>query len=240
MRTIIAKMETSKNFVITGISSGLGLALTRTLLQSGHQVQGCGRRPNPIPSAEAEQHGERYGYQQLDILDFEAVRDWVSAIQKQGPPIDFLIHNAAVIHENARLWEIDREQLNAVLQVNVMGTFNVLQAFLPGMLKEKRGMIITLSSGAGRMGISRISGYCASKWAVEGLTKSLADELPEGMAAFPISPGMVDTDMLRTNFGEEAAHCQKAEEWAEAAMPFILNLDASQNGESLTTPDTRP
>lgn len=232
-------MESGKHFVITGISSGLGLALTRNLLKAGHRVEGCGRRINPLPAGETAQYGERYRYRQLDIMDFEAVRDWAASVGKEGPPVDFLVHNAAVIHENAPLWEIDREQLNAVLDVNVMGTFNVLQAFLPGMLEAGQGTIITLSSGAGRFGIARISGYCASKWAVEGLTKSLAEELPEGMAAFPISPGMVDTDMLRTNFGEEAGGYQKADAWAEAAVPFFLNLNPGKSGESLTVPDTR-
>jgi NAD(P)-dependent dehydrogenase (short-subunit alcohol dehydrogenase family) len=232
-------MEYSKHFVITGISSGLGLALTRVFLKAGHHVHGCGRRANPLQGSEARQFEGRYSYRQLDIMDFEAVCDWASTIQEEGPAIDFLIHNAALIHNNANLWEIDRVQLNAVLQVNITGTFNVLQAFVPGMIKAGKGMIITLSSGAGRYGISRLSGYCASKWAVEGLTKSLAGELPKGMAAFPISPGMVDTDMLRNNFGEEAAHCPKPDRWAETAAPFILNLDTSKNGQSLTIPDTR-
>lgn len=232
-------MELKKHFVITGISSGLGLALARALLKAGHKVEGCGRRQDPIPASEADGYGNRYLYRQLDIMDFDAVCDWASDIQNPERPIDFLIHNAALIHTNANLWEIDREQLNNVLQVNVMGTFNVLQAFVPGMLSEGRGMIITLSSGAGRMGISQISGYCASKWAVEGLTKSLAEELPNGMAAFPMSPGMVDTDMLRRNFGEVAGNYQKADAWAEAAVPFILSLDPGQSGESITTPDTR-
>jgi len=232
-------METGKHFVITGISSGLGLALTRNLLKAGHRVEGCGRRKNPLPAGETAQHGERYSYRQLDIMNFEAACEWASRIARESPPVDYLVHNAAVIHENAPLWKIDREQLNAVLDVNVMGTFNILQAFLPGMLEAGQGTIITLSSGAGRFGIGRISGYCASKWAVEGLTKSLAEELPEGMAAFPISPGMVDTDMLRTNFGEEAGGYQKADAWAGAAVPFFLNLDSGKSGESLTVPDTR-
>lgn len=232
-------MESRKHFIITGISSGLGLALTRALLEAGHLVQGCGRRENPLPADESRQYGDRYTYRQLDIMDFKAVCEWASTIAREDPPINFLIHNAALIHGNAPLWEIDREQLEAVIQVNVMGTFNILQAFLPGMLEARQGMILTLSSGAGRFGIPQISGYCASKWAVEGLTKSLAEELPEGMAAFPMSPGMVDTDMLRTNFGEEAAEYQKADAWAQAAVPFILGLDPAASGESLTAPDTR-
>jgi NAD(P)-dependent dehydrogenase (short-subunit alcohol dehydrogenase family) len=158
---------------------------------------------------------------------------------KAETPIEFLIHNAAVIHENARLWEIDPGQLDKVIDVNIKGTFNVLQAFLPCMLKRRRGIIITLSSGAGSMGLPEISGYCATKWAVEGLTKSLAKELPDGMTAIPMSPGIIDTDMLRSNFGDEAGNFKGPTEWAKVAVPFILGLDSSRSGESATVPEPR-
>ena len=228
-------MSKQKTFVITGISSGLGLALTRELLRLGHRVHGCGRRADPL-GKDADRDGN-YHYRQIDIMDFDAVSAWASETGKDGT-IDFLIHNAAVIHENANLWEIDRKALRAVVDINITGTFHVLQAFLPFMLEKRHGMVATLSSGAGRHGFAKISGYCASKWAVEGLTKSLAQELPEGMAAFPVSPGMVDTDMLRTNFGEEAGNYQKADAWAQVAARFFLELEPGRSGESLTVPES--
>ena len=227
-------MGKTENIVITGITAGLGLGLAREFLQSGHRVWGCGRRADPLEGAGPAPG--RYAYRQLDILDRAALDSWVAEIEKEGAPIDFLIHNAAVIHPNANLWEIDREALEAVLDINIKGTFNVLQAFLPGMLKAQQGMLIALSSGAGRMGLPRISGYCASKWAVEGIMKSLAAELPEGMAAIPLSPGIVDTDMLRSSFGSSAAQHPKPDAWAKVAAPYILGLNASHNSQSLTVP----
>lgn len=229
-------MAKTKHLVITGITSGLGLALARLLLKNGHTVYGCGRRDDPLTPAEAEAFQGRYYFQQLDIMDFAACQSWAEKCQ-QSDAIDYLVHNAAAIHENANLWEMDREQMERVVDVNIKGSFNVLQAFLPGMLKQKQGVAITLSSGAGRMGIPKISGYCASKWAVEGMMKTLAEELPAPMAAIPMSPGIVDTDMLRTNFGEAAAQYQKPEDWATRAMPFILGLTREHNGESLTVPE---
>jgi NAD(P)-dependent dehydrogenase (short-subunit alcohol dehydrogenase family) len=229
-------MQDSRQFVITGVSSGLGLALARALLRDGHRVHGCGRRGDPLAAARAE-FGDRYTYRQLDILDAAAVRGWAADIEAGGAVIDFLIHNAAVIHADAPLWEIDATALDAVLDINIKGSFNVLRAFLPAMLKRGRGVLITLSSGAGRSGIPNISGYCASKWAVEGLTKSLAAELPDGMAAIPLSPGIVDTDMLRVNFGERAARYRGPEAWAQSAVPYILGLGAGENGQSLTVPE---
>jgi NAD(P)-dependent dehydrogenase (short-subunit alcohol dehydrogenase family) len=224
-----------KTFVITGITRGLGLALTRELLSRGHRVHGCGRGSDPLAGA-PQVDVAHYDFRQLDVTDREAVSRWATEVSGGEPCIDYLIHNAAVIHTNARLWEIDPRELDAVIDVNIKGTFTVLQAFLPVMLKQQHGMIITLSSGAGRQGLPEISAYCASKWAVEGLTKSLAAELPASMAAIPLSPGIVDTDMLRSTFGDKAADHQKTDTWAKIAANCILGLTTSQSGQSLTVP----
>lgn len=222
--------------VITGTTSGLGLALARYLLNDGHDINGCGRRGDPLTGHEYSEGGGSYTFRSFDILELKAVSEWAQMVCGNGKPVDILIHNAAVIHENANLWEIDRKRLEAVIDINIKGTFNVLQAFLPYMIRRKAGIIVTLSSGAGRIGIAKLSGYCASKWAVEGLTKCLAEELPGGMAAIPLSPGMVDTDMLRTNFGSSASNHPQPDEWAKVAAPFILSLTPDQNGKSLTVP----
>jgi NAD(P)-dependent dehydrogenase (short-subunit alcohol dehydrogenase family) len=76
-----------------------------------------------------------------------------------------------------------------------------------------------------------------SKWAIEGLTKALAEELPAGMAAVPLNPGVIDTDMLRSCWAEGAASYPKAEAWAKTAAPFILKLGAKQNGQSVSMGD---
>ena len=74
--------------------------------------------------------------------------------------------------------------------------------------------------------------YCASKWAIEGLTKALAEELPAGMAAVPLSPGIIDTAMLRQAWADGAAAYPSPEEWVKTAAPFILQLGPKDNGES--------
>jgi NAD(P)-dependent dehydrogenase (short-subunit alcohol dehydrogenase family) len=79
-----------------------------------------------------------------------------------------------------------------------------------------------------------VAPYCASKWAIEGLTKALAEELPEGMAAIPMNPGVIDTDMLRIAWAEGASAHRKADEWAKVAAPYILKLGPAENGRSVT------
>jgi NAD(P)-dependent dehydrogenase (short-subunit alcohol dehydrogenase family) len=78
--------------------------------------------------------------------------------------------------------------------------------------------------------------YCATKWGVEGLSQALAEELPKGMAAVAFNPGVIDTDMLRTAWGEEAGGYQDPASWARRAVPFLLNLKATDNGRPLTVP----
>jgi NAD(P)-dependent dehydrogenase (short-subunit alcohol dehydrogenase family) len=81
-----------------------------------------------------------------------------------------------------------------------------------------------------------VAPYCATKWAIEGLTQALAQELPPGMAAVPFNPGIIDTDMLHSSFGSSASGYPTPEEWAETAVPFLLRLESVDNGKPLTAP----
>jgi NAD(P)-dependent dehydrogenase (short-subunit alcohol dehydrogenase family) len=101
-------------------------------------------------------------------------------------------------------------------------------------------VIVNFSSGWGRSTDAEVAPYCATKWAIEGLTQSLAQELPSGMAAVPLNPGIIDTDMLRSTFGGTASSSYpRPGEWAKAAVPFLLKLGPSDNGKQLTAPVRR-
>jgi NAD(P)-dependent dehydrogenase (short-subunit alcohol dehydrogenase family) len=102
------------------------------------------------------------------------------------------------------------------------------------MVAAKRGVIVNLSSGWGRSVSPEVAPYCASKWAIEGLTKALAEELPAGMAAVPLNPGVIDTEMLRSCWAAAAAGYPKPEAWAKIAAPFILALGPKDNGRSVS------
>jgi len=113
----------------------------------------------------------------------------------------------------------------------------VIRHFVPEMIKAGKGVVVNFSSGWGRSVAVNEAPYCASKWAIEGLSKAMALELPEPLTCVPLSPGIVDTPMLKICFGEQRASLHYSpEEWAETACPFILSIDHSQNGSSLTTP----
>ncbi len=222
--------------VITGVSRGLGRALSEKFAALGHTVAGCGRDEGRLRDL-GKQLGPAHIVQAVDVLDWPVVKGWADdVLEKYGAP-DLLINNAGVINKNNRLWEVPAEEFSNVIDVGLKGTNQMLRAFLPSMLNARRGIIINFSSGVGRVGYPQIAPYCAAKWGIEGLTKALAQELPTGMAAIPLSPGPVNTDMLQSTFGKKsAANYRSPTEWAEQAAPYILNLKASDNGMSLTTP----
>jgi len=97
-------------------------------------------------------------------------------------------------------------------------------------------VIANFSSGWGRSTSPEVAPYCATKYAVEGLTLALAQELPAGMCAVPLNPGIINTDMLQSCFGENAASYPTPEKWARKAVPFLLGLGPKDNGKSLTAP----
>jgi NAD(P)-dependent dehydrogenase (short-subunit alcohol dehydrogenase family) len=104
------------------------------------------------------------------------------------------------------------------------------------MIKAGRGVIVNLSSGWGRSVSPEVAPYCASKFAVEGMTRALAAELPDGLAAIPLNPGVINTDMLQSCWGDDAAQYPSPKEWAERAVPFLLGLNRKDNGQSLSVP----
>jgi NAD(P)-dependent dehydrogenase (short-subunit alcohol dehydrogenase family) len=141
------------------------------------------------------------------------------------------------MNKPASLWQVPADEFSRVVDVNINGVANVIRSFVPAMVKEKKGVIVNLSSGWGRSVSSEVAPYCATKWAIDGLTKALAEELPNGMAAVRVNPGVIDTDMLRVAWSDGASSYPKAEVWAKKAAPFILKLGAKHNGQSMSVSD---
>jgi NAD(P)-dependent dehydrogenase (short-subunit alcohol dehydrogenase family) len=222
-----------KQIVLTGATRGLGRALVAAFAGAGHTVTGCGRSQEHVRGLR-ETFPAPHRFDAVDVADGEAVRPWArDVLATMGAP-DLLINNAALMNTPRPLWEIDPREFDALLDVNVRGVFNVIREFVPAMVERKAGVIVNLSSGWGRSTAPDVAPYCATKYAVEGLTLALAQELPKGMAAVPLNPGVIDTDMLRQAWAEGASAYPRAEEWAKRAAPFLLGLGAKDNGRSST------
>jgi NAD(P)-dependent dehydrogenase (short-subunit alcohol dehydrogenase family) len=225
----------TKLIVITGVSRGLGLAMTEKFIELGHTVLGCARSSQAV-----EQLNQKYSaphhFTCLDVASDEQVKAWATEIMAHQQPPDLLVNNAAITNYSAPLWNISSEEFSQVIDVNIKGTANVIRHFVPAMIARKSGIIVNFSSGWGRSTSPEVSPYCASKWAIEGLTRSLAQELPRGMAAIPLNPGIIHTDMLEISFGEHAASYTPVKAWVQKAVPFLLKLKPSDNGMPMTVP----
>ncbi len=224
-----------KQIVLTGASRGLGRAMAEGFIAAGHTVFGCARSPQPI-EALRNRHRAPHRFDVVDVTREEQVRAWAEAILAAHGPPDLLVNNAAIINPNARLWEVPPDEFSAVIDVNIKGVFHCIRAFVPAMVRRKRGVIVNFSSYWGRSAEAEVAPYCATKYAVEGLSAALAEELPAPMAAVALNPGVIDTDMLRSCFGEAAGAYLKADAWAETAVPYILSLGPDDNGQPRTVP----
>ncbi len=219
--------------VLTGVTRGLGLAMAEKFIELGHTVLGCGRSRDIVETLRRT-FRPPHDFAAVDVAQEVQVEPWAARLLSTHGAPDLLINNAAVINQNAPLWQVPADEFDRLIDVNVKGVANVIRHFVPAMIAHKSGLIINFSSGWGRTVAADVAPYCASKWAIEGLTQALAEELPRGMGAIPLNPGVIDTDMLRSCFGGTASRYPSAKKWVEKAVPYILTLNSRDSGKQLS------
>jgi NAD(P)-dependent dehydrogenase (short-subunit alcohol dehydrogenase family) len=221
--------------LITGASRGLGRALALGFNAAGWTVSACATDPAVIQSL-AQELGPDHLALTCDVTHPAEIAAFAARVLDRFGPPDLLLNNAAIINRNAPLWEVSAEEFSRVIDVNLKGVHGMIRAFLPAMIARGRGVVVNFSSGWGRSTSPEVAPYCATKWGVEGLTAALASELPAGLAAVALNPGIIDTRMLRSSFGAAASSYPKPERWAAAAVPFLASLGPAHNGKALTVP----
>ncbi len=231
----MSKAEKSRVVLITGATKGLGEAMAVKFASLGHTVIGCGRSVAAIAGLR-KQLPTPHRFDAIDVASDCQVADWAESVLSQIGPPDLLLNNAAIINQNAALWAVSPEDFDSVIDVNIKGVANVIRHFVPAMIERRSGVIVNFSSGWGRSTSAEVAPYCATKWAIEGLTQAMAQELPDGLTAVPLNPGIINTEMLRSCFGSSADRYPDATRWAEVAVPFLLKISVKNNGEPLTVP----
>ena len=224
----------SSTLLITGATRGIGRGLANAAVRAGHTVIGCGRDRTRLEEL-ARTHGAPHRFDAIDVTDDAAVEAWAKSLTEEGNVPDLIFNNAALINQRLPLWEVPAEEFDALIDVNIKGVAAVIRHFCPPMIERGSGVIVNLSSGWGRSTSPNVAPYCASKFAIEGLSSALAAELPAGLASVALSPGVVHTEMLQVAFGKrEAASAVDPAAWGEDALAYLLSLGPRENGQSLT------
>jgi len=228
---LLNKTRVSKLAVISGCSRGLGRAMALEFSSRGWKVAGGARTVDALDVLSQKMISESF-FVPLDVADPASVESFAQQVEgKFGCP-DLLVNNAGLINQNAPLAQISPEEFAGVLAVNLGGIHNMIRSFVPMMENAGQGVIANFSSYWGQSTAPEVGPYCATKWGVEGLTRSLAQELPSGLAAVAFNPGVINTDMLQSTFGEQANSYPSPAEWAIDAVNRLEKLSVLDNGKT--------
>ena len=187
-----------KTAVVTGASRGIGAAAARTLAAQGSAVAVNYRADRDGALATVEQirrDGGTAGAYPADVAILEQAADLIAAAEADMGPVEVLICNAGIALQKL-ITDLTEEEWDRIFDVNIKGVFACCKAALPGMIRRHSGRIVTVSSIWGVTGASCEAAYSASKAAVIGFTKALAQEVgPSGITVNCVAPGVIDTAM---------------------------------------------
>ena len=228
-----------KVVVLTGASSGIGYSLLKYFISEGAIVYASSRNEREI----TEKDKQECHFELLDISDEVNVEEFTKAVLQKENRVDILINNAGVAHNLALIEEMNLEMFNSIIRDNVMPTFNMMKYIMPIMKKNNSGTVINISSRAGRRAVPKLSAYTAAKFAVRGLTESVAKEVQEtGIKCVTISPAGVNTGMRAMVFGKEDAENQQDTSRITEIISKILlgKLQVSNGSDIVIIKDKEP
>ena len=222
-----------KRVVITGASRGLGRALASRIAAEGARLALCARSSDDLKRVELEisLQGAPPIAMTCDIADPLQVERFAECVLEEFGSVDVLINNAAILGPRIDLSEWTIPTWHRVIDVNVNGLFTVTHAFLPSMIRQRSGSIINVSSSVGKKGRQRWGAYAASKFALEGFTQTLADEVKAvGVRVNSVNPGPIDTEMRHAAYPEEER--SKLKSPGEILEVFIFLASDQSRGSS--------
>ncbi len=221
------EMLKGKPAVVTGAGRGIGKAISLRLAGLGMHVALAARGREQLEALREEivKAGGAASVHPLDVRDTGAVERFGADIDSRFGACHALINNAGTVESGKPLHETEPEDWDRIMEANLRGPYLLIRAFAPGMIRERAGHIVNISSLAGHNPNPNLAAYAASKWGLNGLTYSVAEELrPHGIRVSVIAPGSVNT-----GFGGGAAGLD------EKAMRKIQPDDVAHVVEMLLT-----
>jgi NAD(P)-dependent dehydrogenase (short-subunit alcohol dehydrogenase family) len=212
--------------VVTGSSSGIGLAASLALAKNGYLTYATMRNLAKQDSIQSVAEKEHLPVRtvQLDVTDENSVKNAIQSILSESGRIDLLVNNAGYGMTGA-FEDIGMDEIKSLYETNVFGVIRVTQAVLPIMRKQGSGRIINISSGAGRIGYHGGSAYVSSKFALEGLSESMAFEVEQ----FGIKTVLVEPGFIRTNFAENIVTAKKAQDPNSPYSQMMMQMKLSSH-----------
>lgn len=224
-------MSAAKVILITGVSSGFGLALAQEALADGHRVIGTVRNEHAKHAFDALSPG-RSEARVLDVTHFDVIDSVVAEIEDTVGPIDVLINNAGYGHEGV-MEESPLDEMRRQFDVNVFGAVAMIKAVLPYLRLRHRGHIINITSMAGFITLPGISYYCGSKFALEGISEVLRKEVASlGIKVTAVAPGSFRTDWA----GRSMVRTARSIRDYDAVFDPIRAAREEKNGKQLGDP----
>ncbi|MFE0509464.1 SDR family NAD(P)-dependent oxidoreductase [Streptomyces sp. NPDC058964] len=188
----------SRVWLITGASSGFGRAITEAALSAGDTVVGAARRPGMLDDLVADHPGQMESLR-LDVTDIATIEPAVRGVVERHGRVDVLVNNAGRTHVGA-FEETTDDELRALFDLHVFGPAALVRAVLPHMRERRSGAIVQMSSMGGQMSFAGFSAYSGTKFALEGMSEALADEVREfGIRVLIVEPGAFRTSLFDTD-----------------------------------------
>jgi 3-oxoacyl-[acyl-carrier protein] reductase len=228
--------------VVTGGSAGIGLAIAQRLHQLGADVTICGRDEQRLERAQqsVSANGERIHAVRCDVAKLADVEHLASAVQRDAGRVDILVNNAGVGAFSGPLHEMDPASWDAVMNTNLRGVFYCIRCFAHMMIRSGGTDIVNISSIAGKNPLPNGAAYSASKWGLNGLTYSVAEELRQyRIRVSVVCPGSVNTD-LSPHEGRNTAKMLRSADVAHVVAMIVTQAPQSFASEIVLRPTQKP
>jgi 3-oxoacyl-[acyl-carrier protein] reductase len=228
--------------IVTGASRGIGAAIARKLASMAANIVICGRNQSHLQQTAAaiRSEGGRCEALACDVSDLSSVDQFAKTVLGTHSRVDILVNNAGVGTFSGPLHTLPPDEWDRVINTNLRGAYHTIRAFAPRMIEQKSGNIINISSIASKNPLPNGAAYAASKWGLNGLTYSVAEELrAHSIRVSVVCPGSVDTD-LSPHEGKNKDRMLKPEDVAHIVEMLVTQSPQSFASEVVLRPTQKP